>query len=68
MEDPPSRLQDFYHLNVMQLKQLTELICGDLDSVRRKILVALITTDVHARDIVEKMAASNVCSLNDFIW
>jgi dynein heavy chain len=34
---------------------LIELVRGNLDSIRRKIIVALVTTDVHARDIVENL-------------
>ena len=39
----------------MQLTQLIDLVRGNLDSVRRKIIVALVTTDVHARDIIESL-------------
>jgi len=47
---------------------LTELIRGDLTSIRRKIIVALITQDVHARDIVDKLGSSNVSSIQTFYW
>jgi hypothetical protein len=30
--------------------------------------VALITTDVHARDIVDDLRKDNVCSVYDFQW
>ena len=52
----------------MQLNQLIELVRGNLDSVRRKIIVALVTTDVHARDIVESLVKESVSSTNDFLW
>ena len=52
----------------MQLNQLIELVRGNLDSVRRKIIVALVTTDVHARDIVENLVKESVSSTNDFLW
>lgn len=42
---------------VKQLEQLSELVRGKLLSLERKILAALITIDVHARDIVENMLA-----------
>jgi dynein heavy chain len=41
---------------------------SNLDSVRRKIIVALVTTDVHARDIVESLVKEGVSSINDFLW
>jgi dynein heavy chain len=44
------------------------LVRGNLDSVRRKIIVALVTTDVHARDIIEDLQKENVSSIQDFLW
>ena len=52
----------------MQLNQLIELVRGKLDSIRLKIAVALITTDVHARDIIEDLVKESVSSTNDFLW
>jgi len=48
-------MQDWMELNVTQIDQLTTLVRGNLNSLQRKIIVALITTDVHARDIIEEM-------------
>lgn len=50
------------------LKKLTELIRSDLSSIRRKIIVALITQDVHARDIVDKLNKENVNTVQAFYW
>jgi dynein heavy chain len=30
--------------------------------------VALVTTDVHSRDIIESLSKENVSSINDFLW
>lgn len=68
MVDNPFSLQDWNQVNVLQLNQLIELVRGNLDSVRRKIIVALVTTDVHARDIIEDLMKENVSSINDFLW
>lgn len=68
IEENPLALQDTLVANKQQLSQLTELIRGKLTNIKRKILVSLITTDVHARDIVEQLAAENVESVNDFNW
>lgn len=62
MIDNPFALQDFYQVNVVQLTQLIELVRGNLDPIRRKIIVALITCDVHARDIVESLMKEQVSS------
>lgn len=50
------------------LAQLTELVRGELTDLQRKIIVALVTTDVHARDIVEDLKNANVQSIHDFKW
>jgi dynein heavy chain len=44
------------------------LINGPLTNIKRKILVSLITVDVHNRDIVDNLIESNVESTNDFSW
>ena len=68
IETNPNSVSELFDMNVQQLSQLTELIRGELSSVERKILVALITTDVHARDIVEKLAFEGIQSIHDFNW
>jgi dynein heavy chain len=40
---------------INQLEALSVLVRGELKSLERKILCALITIDVHARDIVDDM-------------
>jgi dynein heavy chain len=44
------------------------LIRGELQSVQRKILVSLITTDVHNRDIVDYLFDEGVVAVSDFAW
>ena len=51
-----------------QLKELTLLVRGKLSDLERAVLVALITQDVHARDIVNDMKTHNVCSIFEFAW
>jgi dynein heavy chain len=68
MSTNPFSLQEWYDLNETQLGQLTELVRGNLSSLKRKIIVALVTTDVHARDIIEDLVKSNVQSIYDFAW
>jgi dynein heavy chain len=53
---------------VKQLTELTSLIRGKLDPVKRKILISLITADVHNRDIVQGLADQRVVSIDDFEW
>lgn len=68
MSNNPFALQEWYDLNETQLGQLTELVRGKLTSLQRKIIVALVTTDVHARDIIENLQKDNVTSIYDFAW
>lgn len=41
---------------------------SDIDSKKRKAVVALITQDVHYRDIVEELIAEDVEGKHDFKW
>ncbi|KAJ1516965.1 Dynein heavy chain 2, axonemal [Coelomomyces lativittatus] len=50
------------------LKKLTDLVRTNLSKVDRKKLIALITTEVHSRDVIEKMAKNEVDSVNAFEW
>jgi dynein heavy chain len=44
------------------------LVRGDLTDLQRKVIVALVTTDVHARDIVDEMMQEKVQNTLDFRW
>jgi len=59
-------ISEWYDTNVKQLNELVELIRSELTSLERKTLVALITQDVHYRDIVENLQTCE--SANDFKW
>lgn len=53
--------QSFKNLN-----NLAALVRGELPKLTRSILCALITIDVHARDIVTGMVQAKVRCLTDF--
>jgi len=56
MDADPGALKDQYDQDCKTLNDLTEIIKNpNLASVKRKILVSLITVEVHNRDIVEKL-------------
>ena len=65
---PPADLELLHRSNVRQLSELTALVRGDLSKLERKILVSLITVDVHNRDIVEELFKSNVERASEFRW
>lgn len=56
----PFALSEWFDLNVVQIEALTKLVCGELPDISRRIIVSLVTTDVHARDIIEELKIANV--------
>ena len=51
-----------------QLQKLIAKIRGQLTKLERMVIVALVTTDVHARDILEELLEREVKDVNDFLW
>ena len=51
-----------------QLDDLRDLVRGNLNKIGRMTLSALITIEVHARDVVHKMVEEKVESPNAFEW
>ena len=58
------------HLNIIinQLKELTAVVRGEIPAILRKIIVALITIEVHNRDIVDNLNKAGCESSGDFLW
>ncbi|XP_041935143.1 dynein heavy chain 6, axonemal [Alosa sapidissima] len=61
-------LQEFELINFERLNTLAALVRGNLPSLHRNIITALITTDVHARDIVTDLVKQKVDSSSNFEW
>jgi len=61
-------LKDWQQKANAQLDAMIRLVRGDLNSLQRLELGALLVLDVHAQFIVEQMIKSQVNSLNDFLW
>ncbi|XP_040928837.1 dynein axonemal heavy chain 3 isoform X2 [Betta splendens] len=52
----------------IQIADIVELVRGKLPGGARMTLGALTVIDVHARDVVAKLADDRISSLNDFAW
>lgn len=50
------------------ITRMVEVVRGNLNTLERTLMGALIVIDVHARDVVSAMTESNICHLNDFEW
>jgi dynein heavy chain len=51
-----------------ELQKLIIKIRGSLPKLIRYIIVALVTTDVHARDIIDELCDRQVNNVHDFLW
>ena len=68
MGDDDGALFELAQQNIASINQLIELIRGELTPLQRSVIIALITTDVHWRDIIDKLATESVADLQDFLW
>ncbi len=50
------------------LNKFSEIIRGNLAKMLRLKVVALVTIEIHARDVIEKLAKSNCSDVNGFDW
>ena len=61
-------LPDYLEFLRAQLEAVVALVRGDLTKQARITLGALVTIDVHARDVVEQLSILQVSSENSFDW
>jgi len=66
--DPRKGISTWFDQNVVWLSELCRLVRGDLTKLQRGSLVALITIDVHNRDIIEYLINDGTTSKTDFSW
>jgi dynein heavy chain len=67
-KEPTNSMHLYLEKNRGDLKDMTVVVRGKLSGLHRKIIAALITIDVHARDIVEELYDARTASTNDFKW
>ena len=63
-----STLKRLHGSSVEQLTQLTALVRSELLPLERKVIVPLITIDVHSRDILEQLVQERVFTASAFGW
>lgn len=61
-------MQKWLQKNKTQLQGLTELIRENLSKIKRKGVVALVTQDVHNRDIINILCENKVTNIQSFQW
>lgn len=61
-------LQVLYEKQCTQLSDIIEIINGDLNPNDRKKLITLCTVDVHARDVVQRLADEKAETAACFQW
>ncbi|KAG8512932.1 Dynein heavy chain 6, axonemal [Galemys pyrenaicus] len=66
--DPLEALEGFEKVNFERLNALAALVRGSLPKLHRNIITALITIDVHARDIVTELVQTKVEQVDSFDW
>ncbi|XP_055452394.1 dynein axonemal heavy chain 6 [Psammomys obesus] len=61
-------MENFEKVNFERLNALAALVRGSLPKLHRNIITALITIDVHARDIVTELVQTKVSTSDSFDW
>ncbi|XP_011707083.1 PREDICTED: dynein heavy chain 1, axonemal-like, partial [Wasmannia auropunctata] len=61
-------LADYYNSMLLHLEELRKLICSPQTEVQRLMLEAVITIEVHAKDVLYKLIQERVINVNDFEW
>jgi len=51
-----------------RLQELINLVLGKLEPADRIKIITIITLDVHARDVIQKLIAEKVEGVEAFLW
>jgi dynein heavy chain len=69
MKDNPKAMNEFYENYVVkQIEYMVRMVRGKLTSLQRTLMGAILTIDVHGREVVKDLMAKNVKDANEFGW
>ncbi|KAK2860339.1 hypothetical protein Q7C36_004505 [Tachysurus vachellii] len=63
-----SALKSMKKKQVSMLHRYSDAIRGNLSKIMRLKIVALVTVEVHARDVIDKLVKAGSCDMNAFDW
>jgi dynein heavy chain len=58
----------FLDASILQIEDMVKLVQGTLSRTQRNLMSAIITIDVHGRDVVKTLVQNGVTGLSDFEW
>jgi dynein heavy chain len=61
-------MEEFLAFSLKQIDAMVELVRAPLDKQQRTLLGALLTIDVHARDVIRALVSKKIRHLTDFEW
>lgn len=64
----PKAMEQFLKFSLLQIDAMVDLVRAPLDKQQRMLLGALLTIDVHARDVIRSLVAKNIGNLSEFEW
>jgi dynein heavy chain len=68
MEGDKSAMKKVKKKQVGFINRLTDMVRGQLGKVDRNKVVALITMEIHNRDVMDKMIKAKISDPSDFMW
>ena len=66
--DPVAQLAGIRDKMIRTLSMLANLVCSNLSPHKRQSINALLTIDVHNRDIINSMVENKISRRDDFEW
>ena len=62
------KLKEWYDKKCLSAPRAWKMVRTPLEKIQRRVVVTLMTNDVHSRDIVDEMISEGVQSVDSFTW